>query len=77
MCSCCLLTMTRQILINTNTILKNQESSGGNIPNWHSNVSYSIGNKVKKGNDIYECIKENISSGTNSPPNAIYWQLVV
>jgi len=70
--------MTKQILTNTNTILKNQESGADNNPTvWHTNVLYYVNDKVKKGNDIYKCIKENISTGTNAPPNATYWELVV
>lgn len=77
MCECCLAQMTRQILISTNTILKNQEQSDPTPPNWNANTLYFVNDKVKKGNDIYKCIKENISDGTNKPPNATYWVLVV
>lgn len=77
MCECCLAQMTRQILINTNTILKNQESSGGKASTWRANTQYVFGDKVKKGNVTYDCIKDNISTGTNAPPNATYWEVAV
>jgi hypothetical protein len=40
---------------------------------WAPNTYYLIGDIVNNGSANYQCIKVNLSSASNKPPNATYW----
>lgn len=65
----------QKILINTNTILKNQIYFKAQIPCWELNTVYGVGDQVKCCNETYQCLLANISNCKNKPPNPKYWQL--
>jgi len=44
---------------------------------WEENVQYQIGDAIQYGGSGYLCIGDHTSSGTNFPPDAQYWSLMV
>jgi hypothetical protein len=40
---------------------------------WAPNTYYLIGNIVNNGSANYQCVKVNLSSASNKPPNVTYW----
>lgn len=43
-------------------------------PAWSiTHGTYHVGDKVNKGGKDYECTSQHVADGTNTPPNAAYW----
>lgn len=44
---------------------------------WEENVQYQVGDAIQYGGSGYLCIGSHTSTGTNFPPDAQYWSLMV
>jgi hypothetical protein len=53
--------------------MRNREMS---VASWAPNTYYLIGDIVNNGSADYKCIKVNLSSASNKPPNVTYWAQV-
>lgn len=70
-------TIEQVINAQTETILDAiQACCAKNCDNWMANKKYIVGDCVRQGNDFYNCIKDNLSSGANKPPNIAFWEEV-
>lgn len=43
------------------------------VASWAPNTYYLIGDIVNNGSANYQCVKVNLSSASNKPPNVTYW----